>query len=131
MWHVNQLAAHVEAERNRRGWSVRGAAQRGGISNQTWGTFEKGGVVTNKVRAGVAEAFGWPTTWPESPPALTPLVEGEPTPSELMAKLDQVLASTAAIQIAVQSMGDVVERLAGPGPKPRSPSDQTSQESRT
>lgn len=120
---MTELHEHVRNERNRRGWSVRRAASEGGISNTTWGVFESSGQVTDAIRVGIAQAFGWPTTWPEGPPALTPLVEGEPTNAELMAKLDLLVESTDALQALVQRMGGVVERLAGPVPSPPTPAD--------
>lgn len=125
---MTELHEHVRNERKRRGWSVRRAATAGGISNTTWGTFEAAGQVTDTVRVGVAQAFGWPTTWPEGPPALTPLVEGEPSNADLAAKLDALLQSNAALHELVRNMGAVVERLAGPAPSTPPPADQTSRE---
>lgn len=125
---MTELHEHVRNERNRRGWSVRSAATAGGISNTTWGGFESTGRVTDAVRIGVAQAFDWPTTWPESPPALTPLVDGEPSNADLSAKLDALLQSNAALHELVRNMGAVVERLAGPAPSQRPPDDQPSRE---
>lgn len=64
-----RLVAAVAAERRRHAWSVRKAAEHGGISNTTWQAFENTGKVTDAVRRGVANAFGWDKDWPESPPA--------------------------------------------------------------
>lgn len=56
----------IAAERERRGLSVRRAAQMGGVSNTTWARFEAGDTpLTGKMRLAVAEAFGWSTDWPE------------------------------------------------------------------
>lgn len=60
-------AASVQAERRARGWSVRRAALAGNVSNTTWGNYEGGGPLTNRMREAVQRAFGWPGTWPEIP----------------------------------------------------------------
>ncbi len=61
----------VTLERTHRAWSVRTAASRGGISNETWGRYEKGGKLTPDMRAAIAKAFDWSADWPENPPTLT------------------------------------------------------------
>ncbi len=60
-------AAAVQAERFARGWSVRRAAAAGEVSNTTWGNYEGGGPLTNRMREAVQKAFGWPGSWPEIP----------------------------------------------------------------
>lgn len=62
------LVERVVAERKRHAWSVRRAAAEGGISNQTWGDFEKSGKLGDAMQLGVARAFGWPTDWADDPP---------------------------------------------------------------
>lgn len=69
---TNPLRELVAAERRRHGWSIRRAAEHGGISNTHWGRFEKGGDITAGVRVAVARAFNWPTDWDEHPPAARP-----------------------------------------------------------
>lgn len=63
----DDAALRVRDERFARGWSVRRAAQEGGVSNQTWGSYENGGPLTVRMRAAVQRAFSWPATWPEEP----------------------------------------------------------------
>lgn len=55
----------VRQEREKRGLSVRAAAQAGGVSNTTWSRFEESGDLTPKMRRAVSQAFGWPAGWPE------------------------------------------------------------------
>lgn len=62
----------VAAERKSRGWSIRTAAERGGISNTYWGKFEKGDINPDPehpelIRA-VSVAFDWPADWATRPP---------------------------------------------------------------
>lgn len=115
---MTDLRSHVGEERKRRGLSVRAAAHSGGISNTTWGTFEDTGKVTDGVRRGVARAFGWSTTWPEVPPALTRPDPTEPSNAELMAKID-------VLTVLVQNMGVVVEQIATQALGPTRPVDPT------
>lgn len=69
---INAARKAVKAERVRRGWSIRDAANHsnGHVSNQTWGNFEDGHTasVTLKMSAGVRAAFGWPAGWEHDPP---------------------------------------------------------------
>jgi hypothetical protein len=102
---MDELRSRVARERKLRGLSVRGAAALGEISNTTWGNWEKGGPLTDGVRLAVALAFGWPTTWPEAPPAPTPLDPGQPTNAD-------ILEAVTALTMLVQNMGDAVELLA-------------------
>lgn len=77
----------VIAERRARGWSVRRAAQEGGVSNQTWGSFEAGGALTYRMREAVQKAFGWAGTWPEDPDPILP--------GEVADELRQLIAAQA------------------------------------
>ena len=55
----------VIAERLRRGWSIRTAAQAGQVSNTSWGDMEAGvRPITPKMQRAVAQAFGWDAGWP-------------------------------------------------------------------
>lgn len=102
MWPVDTLRDRVAAERNRRGWSVRTAAQAGGISNTLWGRFENGDSdVTPKVRHGVARAFDWPDEWPERTPELPQLAEIR----------DEAAERFGAILDALRSMSSRLEQL--------------------
>ena len=77
---MNRAVERVRQERMLRGsWSIRHAAEVSGVlSNQTWSTFEKTGVVTDGVRLAVSKAFDWPMDWPENLPAVSsPLVHDE------------------------------------------------------
>jgi hypothetical protein len=67
----------VISERRRRGWSIRTAAERGAVSNTTWGRFEAGHQLTGTMRQAVARAFTWPLSWPETTPAPTVIRSGE------------------------------------------------------
>lgn len=58
-------ADRVAKARKARGWSIRTAAQNGGISNQTWGVFEGGGNITPAIQRAVMQAFDWPADWVE------------------------------------------------------------------
>lgn len=64
-----KVRERVAQERRLRAMSARQAAAAGDISNTLWSKYEKHGIVTDAVRAGVARAFDWPMTWPEDPPA--------------------------------------------------------------
>jgi len=68
VWAVDDLIERIRYERKLRGWSIRAAAQAGGISNQGWSTFERTGRVTDGVQRAVMQAFDWPETWQEAPP---------------------------------------------------------------
>lgn len=85
----------VVAERRRRGWSVRTAAIAGGVSNTTWGTFERTGAITPAVQRAVVTAYGWPADWWDNPPA-----QAGPHPGEV-AELRSLVAEMAAQQTEV------------------------------
>jgi hypothetical protein len=88
--HVT-AGCRVLAERRRRGWSARTAAQIAGISNTTWSAFERTDNLTDTIRQAVSDAFGWPATWPEQP------VLTEPTAQEaLIAAMDERIHSALA-----------------------------------
>jgi hypothetical protein len=72
-----ELAGRVAHERRMRALSIRKAAQIGGTSNQTWGVFEQTGIVTPSVRAAVSQVFEWPMDWPENPPEIVSLRNGD------------------------------------------------------
>ena len=87
----------IVAERERRGWSVREAASRGGVSNETWGRYEKTHHLTLKMRVAVAKAFDWSTDWPEIGPRAP--VDGS---VDLSSRLDAIEAKLDAIQATRQ-----------------------------
>lgn len=122
----------VLAERRRRGWSARTAAQVAGISNTTWSTFERTDIVTDRIREAVADAFGWPRNWPEEPVLAEPTVQQAlieamdlrmqiavdqslANQTALLAKLDVVIDELRAHRAQVEpteGVDDVLERLA-------------------
>ena len=61
------IAERVTAERTRRGWSQRQAAERVGMNNATWARIERDGRLSDRSRALIAEAFDWPLDWPDIP----------------------------------------------------------------
>ena len=109
----------VKRERERRGWSIRDAANHGGISNETWGRFEHSGRITNKVRQAVAEAFDWPLTWPDMASqadvdvVLTKLSELETLVRVLQRQLEEGLTAGVAGRVELVERVDRLERQAG------------------
>jgi hypothetical protein len=85
---VDAARAHVIEERQRRGMSARRASEIGGITNTVWSKFEAGGNITPGLRKAVANAFGWPHSWPEQLPDLTP--EPEAREDELTQRLERI-----------------------------------------
>lgn len=94
---MNAIEA-VIAERRRRGWSVRQAALRGGVSNTAWGDMEATiREPSDRLRRAVADAFDWPLDWYESPP--TP-----PQDETTAARLHH-------LEEAVDRLGELVDEL--------------------
>jgi hypothetical protein len=93
------LAERVQAERRLRGWSIRTASTKGGISNQTWGIFERTGIVKDGMQAAVMQAFGWPATWSTEPPSLP------------LSQLDEMVARMGAQARALRAVLRVVRQL--------------------
>jgi transcriptional regulator with XRE-family HTH domain len=89
---VMSVVKRVKAERQRRGWSQRAAAEAGGVSNQTWSNFEVSGIVTDKMRSAVVAAYGWPVDWPEELPP------DDATPNSVAAALAELRARVEALE---------------------------------
>lgn len=103
----------VRRERERRGWSVRYAANASQdiVSNTTWGNYEQTGNLTPKIRQAVSVAFGWPLSWPEVANqedlnvVLTKLGELETLVRRLQAQL------TDALRAGIDARADLIERV--------------------
>jgi transcriptional regulator with XRE-family HTH domain len=117
LWNVDQdeLRERVKRERRLRGWSVRRAATEsdknpniGGISNTTWGQYEKAGVLSDTIRVAISIAFGWPRDWPVNAPATPPEDEGARI-AHLIVQLDERLAD---LQRQGEKQAAAVEDLA-------------------
>lgn len=111
----------VTIERKRRALSVRGVSVLAGISNQTWGQFEKGETsLTPTVQYGVAKAFGWPTDWPES--KLPDYV----APSDIN-EVANLKERVARLEVALEALGERTvktdARARKTSPRPRHPVD--------
>lgn len=94
----------VAAERRRRGWSVRRAATEGGVSNTTWGKYEAGQEVAAMIPA-VAQAFGWPANWEDTPP-----VPASPADS-LTRRVEVLEKANARLSDEVRSLARQVSAL--------------------
>lgn len=90
------LRERVQHERKMRGLSRRSAAILGGTSNQTWGTWENGGNLTDGVRLAVSKAFDWPMDWPENPPAVTQQPDAVAALQEQLATLISTVQTLSA-----------------------------------
>jgi|GEM_PF-6349553 len=56
-------------ERTRRGWSMRQASEHGGINDALWSRMENDKIaISDRSRAAVAKAFGWPLDWDVAEP---------------------------------------------------------------
>ena len=109
----------MKLERKRRALSIRSASALSGISNQTWGVFEKGETsLTPTVQYGVAKAFDWPTDWPETKiPGYVP-----PTDVDEITLLKERVAK---LEVALEALGQRVaktdSRVRGLRPRPTDP----------
>lgn len=71
--------------------SVRQAAGAAGISNTSWGEWERGlRALSDGVRMAVARTFDWPTTWDQGPPPVANMPTGSVSAVEVMARLDAI-----------------------------------------
>jgi hypothetical protein len=71
--------------------SVSQAAGAAGISNTSWGEWERGKrTLSDGVRMAVAQTFDWPTTWDQAPPPVADLPTGSVSAVEVMARLDAI-----------------------------------------
>lgn len=91
----------VEAERRRRGWSIRRAAIEAGISNETWRLFESGERTSDATEAAITQVFEWPENWAE----LDEVIPGDVV-AELRQRLDAVEARLDALERP--AAGDVI-----------------------
>lgn len=98
----------IQLERKLRGWSIRTAASQGGISNQTWSTYETGGAITDGIRRAVRQAFEWPQDWPDNLPA-PPMTLG--VEEELREQVRALGVQVAEVIQRVEELGAEVERL--------------------
>ena len=115
---VTDLLERVRIERQLKGWSMRDAASAGGISNQAWSVFERGGPITRGVHQAVMQAFGWPETWQTNPP---PLPIGEPGAVELLQREIEGLRDQVRdlAEVTAQVLAELQRRdAAGGNPKP-------------
>lgn len=104
---TGEVQDRVKAERERRGWSQRQAAERAGIDHGMWSKIERGvKPLTNRTRAGVAEAFGWPLDWPDQP------VDEVREASRLDALEDRVADVEALLRAFMRAVVDDRERAA-------------------
>lgn len=102
---MNPLADTVRQERLSRGWSVRTAASRGGISNTWWSRFEDGlQPLTPAIGEAVAEAFDWPATWAATPPG----------PADQSAVVMELVRQVAELTTRVEEMGAELAKMRQP-----------------
>lgn len=100
------------------------AAQVGGISNTTWGTFERSGEITPGVHRAVMQAFGWPVDWDVNlppAPARQPddVAELRSEIQGLRAQLAEVLELTTALVVELRQRDGGPRSPARTAPKPR------------
>ena len=70
---MDSAIERMTAERMRRGWTQRQAAERARISHATWSRIESGDMeLSGRSRAAVAHAFDWPLDWPDVEPGAAP-----------------------------------------------------------
>lgn len=106
---MNVYADRVRQERLHRGWSVRDAARRGGISNTYWADFEDyRQSLTPMIAAAVAKAFDWPDDWADGLRP-TPLAMAETGTQLLEQHSDQMVGMAERLthlEARVQSLED-------------------------
>lgn len=101
----------VKRERNLRGWSAREAADHGGISNTTWGKYEKTGILTDAMQQAIMRAFDWEPTWAETQ---TKVAATSPDPDVLakLSEVEQILrALTASVTDGVGVLRELSDRV--------------------
>ena len=103
---MNDVVERVKAERQWRGWSMRAAAEAGGISNQSWSTFERTGVVTNGIHAAVIRAFSWPGDWQTNLPEIP-----DRNPAETSALRAEIQGLRQQMTEVLEVMVDLVVEL--------------------
>lgn len=125
MWPVKPAERVAEERRLRGHLSIRQVSAGTSTSNETWSKFERTGIVTPKIRLAVAEAFGWPSDWPEQLPPLPP-----PEAADALSRLEVAVRALAdetagrqqvedlsehlvSIAAQLQAQGATLERLAG------------------
>ena len=105
---LEEARRRVLEERKRRGLSMRAAAALGEISNETWRRYENGGPLTATARKGIAQAFGWPTAWPEEDPTNlndnnTPGYDLAAGLRQIDGKLDHIIEQVSLLGVAMAS----------------------------
>lgn len=104
-----ELIERVRMERRLRGWSVRQAAAAGGISNQAWSVFERGGAITGGIHRAVMQAFSWPETWQTDPPEV-PIGQADVV-AELRSEIEGLRAQLAEVlEVMAQLTGELRRR---------------------
>lgn len=102
----------VRAERHRRNWSRRRAANQGGCSNTAWSEWERGtrglGAI---VQQAVSDAFGWRADWPDWPGELKIVPEPPPPDPRRTDDADRVAALEAANEAQAALLAKVLVRL--------------------
>jgi transcriptional regulator with XRE-family HTH domain len=107
--HDVDLPDRVRQERELRGLSVRKAAELGGVSNETWGKYERQLTgLSPKIRTAVATVFGWPMDWPERPPR--PARSGGTMPLDAVSQLRREVEELALV---VQEQAHQIGELMG------------------
>lgn len=104
---MTPLVEMVQAERKRRGWSIRRSAEAGGLSAQHWSQFEMGRQpCTDKVRLAVAKAFDWDEYWPADASDI----------DSMQAALDEALANLEATRQYILELRRRIRGLGGSAP---------------
>lgn len=112
-----QVGEVVRAERLRRGWSMREAAQAGGCSHTYWDAIERNEARKPVlVRSVVATAFGWGDDWVENPPPPPEVTQRE---DEVLAEFRQwgqtTMTALREMQSQIAELQQAVARLAAEG----------------
>lgn len=118
---MSDAVERVRKARNSRGWSIRTAASEGGTSNQTWGTFEKTGNLTDTMQQAIMKAFGWPASWRDDDPE--PGVSLRDEVARLQAQVAHLAEQMKTVRRQLAGMGVEVERTAGRTRQPSGQSD--------
>lgn len=102
----NEATDRVAGERRQRGWSIRAAANAGGISNTLWGRYENGEAeLSGRIRQAVATAFGWPMSWPEEP------ASGAGVRDEAAERFAELLDALGVLAARLESLERRIDRL--------------------
>lgn len=112
-----QVGEVVRAERLRRGWSMREAAQAGGCSHTYWDAIERNEARKPVlVRSVVATAFGWADDWVENPPPPPEVIQRDDVVlTEFRQWGETMLATMEAMHGQIVELQQAVARLAAEG----------------